>query len=136
MSCAGVPQIPQDRIRPWGDHVEAMSKKRPRAPKTGFDKDLDERTKDSAFAPEHNRARTDIHQLGAEEAADLLRVSRTYLVRLLREGVITSKTVGKRRVVQAADVLAFKQRRDARRRRGLRELSRMTQRFGGYDAEK
>jgi hypothetical protein len=33
------------------------------------------------------------------------------------------------------NVLAFKEERDKDRRAGLRELSRLTQDFGGYDAE-
>jgi hypothetical protein len=33
------------------------------------------------------------------------------------------------------DVLAFKETRDKDRRAGLRELSQMTQEFGGYDPE-
>lgn len=32
-------------------------------------------------------------------------------------------------------VLAFKAKRDAERREGLRELTRMTEEFGGYDRE-
>jgi hypothetical protein len=34
-----------------------------------------------------------------------------------------------------ADVLAFKENRARNRRAGLRELSQMTQEYGGYDPE-
>ncbi len=70
-----------------------------------------------------------------QQAADLLNVSRTYLVRLLDEGKIAFRKTGKHRRLRVQDVLEYKTKRDKDRRAALRELSQMTQDFGGYDAE-
>ena len=70
-----------------------------------------------------------------QQAADLLNVSRQYLVRLLEEERIPFRKTGKHRRLRIEDVLAFKEKRDKDRRAGLRELSQMSQEFGGYDAE-
>lgn len=74
-------------------------------------------------------------EVTTQQAADLLNVSRQYLVRLLDEGRIPFRKTGKHRRVRIEDVLSFKQTRDRDRRAGLRELSRMTEEFGGYDSE-
>ena len=74
-------------------------------------------------------------ELTTQQAADLLNVSRQYLVRLLDEGRIPFRKTGKHRRLRIDEVLEYKDRRDKDRRAGLRELSRMTQEFGGYDSE-
>ena len=74
-------------------------------------------------------------EVTTQQAADLLNVSRQYLVRLLDEGRIPFRKTGKHRRLRIEDVLRFKEKRDKDRRAGLRELSRMTQEFGGYDSE-
>ena len=75
-------------------------------------------------------------EVTSQQAADLLNVSRQYLVRLLDEGRIPFRKTGKHRRLRIEDVLTFKETRDKDRRAGLRELSRLTQEFGGYDAER
>jgi excisionase family DNA binding protein len=74
-------------------------------------------------------------EITTQQAADLLNVSRQYLVRLLDEGRIPFRKTGKHRRLRIEDVLTFKDSRDKDRRAGLRELSRLTQEAGGYDAE-
>lgn len=74
-------------------------------------------------------------EVTTQQAADLLNVSRQYLVRLLDEGRIPYGKTGKHRRLRIEDVLAFKEQRDKDRRAGLRELSRMTEEFGGYEPE-
>ncbi len=74
-------------------------------------------------------------EVTTQQAADLLNVSRQYLVRLLEEGRIPYRKTGKHRRLRIEDVLEFKEKRDKDRRAGLRELSRMTQEFGGYNSE-
>lgn len=74
-------------------------------------------------------------EVTTQQAADLLNVSRQYLVRLLDEGRIPFRKTGKHRRLRMQDVLAFKEQRDKDRRAGLRELSRLTEESGGYDAE-
>jgi excisionase family DNA binding protein len=74
-------------------------------------------------------------EVTTQQAADLLNVSRQYLVRLLDEKRIPFRKTGKHRRLRIEDVLEFKEKRDKDRRAGLRELSRMSQEFGGYQAE-
>jgi len=74
-------------------------------------------------------------EVTTQQAADLLNVSRQYLVRMLDEGRIPFRRTGKHRRLRVEDVLAFKEQRDRDRRAGLRQLSRLTQEFGGYDVE-
>jgi len=70
-------------------------------------------------------------ELTTQQAANLLNVSRQYLVRLLDEGRIPFRKTGKHRRLRIEDVLTFKETRDKDRRAGLRELSRVTQELGG-----
>ncbi len=74
-------------------------------------------------------------EVTTQQAADILNVSRQYLVRLLKEERMPFRKTGKHRRLRIEDVLAYKEQRDKDRRAGLRELSRLTQEFGGYDSE-
>jgi len=55
--------------------------------------------------------------------------------RLLDEDRIPFSKTGKHRRLRIEDVLVYKEQRDKDRRAGLRELSRLTQEFRGYDSE-
>ncbi len=72
-------------------------------------------------------------EMTTQQAADLLNVSRQYLVRLLDDGRIPFTKVGKHRRVRIEDVLAFREQRDRDRKAGLEELTRMSEELGGYD---
>jgi excisionase family DNA binding protein len=68
-----------------------------------------------------------------QQAADILNVSRQYLVRLLDEGKLPFDRTGKHRRLKIEDVLAYKQQRDRARDEKLDELTRLTEELGGYD---
>jgi excisionase family DNA binding protein len=61
-------------------------------------------------------------ELSTQEAADLLNVSRPYVIKLCETGVIPFTTVGRHRRVLFGDVAAYKAQRDAHRRAGVLEL--------------
>ena len=71
-------------------------------------------------------------ELTTQQAADLLNVSRQYLVRLLEANEIPYTKVGKHRRLRIEDVLAFKAKRDEDRRVRLDELTRLSEDLGGY----
>ena len=72
-------------------------------------------------------------ELTTQQAADLLNVSRQYLVRLLEAKRIPHTKTGKHRRLRIGDVLAFKERRDQDRRKTLDELTNLSEKFGGYE---
>ena len=72
-------------------------------------------------------------ELTTQQAADLLNVSRQYLIRLLDANELPfSRTGGKHRRLRIEDVLAYKAKRDREREEGLDELAALTQDMGGY----
>lgn len=69
-------------------------------------------------------------ELTPRQAAELLGVSRPYLVRLLKQGRIQSHSVGSHHRVSLGDVLAYKRERDQARREGLDKLAKRSQELG------
>lgn len=72
-------------------------------------------------------------ELTTQQAADILNVSRQYMVRLLEQGKLPHTKTGTHRRVRLDDLMGFKAARDAARLEGLDQLSALSQDYGGYE---
>lgn len=71
--------------------------------------------------------------LTTSQAAELLNVSRPFLIKLLDESAMPYTTVGTHRRIRLQDVMAYKARRDVERGETLAQLTRMSQDLGLYE---
>jgi len=76
----------------------------------------------------HNR------ELTTQQAADILNVSRRFLVKLLDEGAIPYIKVGSHRRIRFKDLIIYQEQRKVMRRQGLKELTQFLQEEGFYEA--
>lgn len=60
--------------------------------------------------------------LTTQEAADLLNVSRPYLIKLIKEEALDCEMTGTHRRLRLGDVLAYKEQRSQKRRDALQEM--------------
>jgi len=70
-----------------------------------------------------------------QQAADLLQVSRPYLIRLLEAGKIRYHLVGSHRRVRLGDLLDYKSTRDRLRKVNISEMVRVSESLGLYDSD-
>jgi len=61
--------------------------------------------------------------LTTQQAADILNVSRPFLISLLNKGEIEHEMVGRHRRIKAEALFAYKRARDEKRRKSLEELA-------------
>lgn len=71
-------------------------------------------------------------ELTTQQAADLLNVSRPYLISLLDAGKIAHRKVGKHRRVRVDSLLEFQRKDDHERHEAADELSKLNQDLGLY----
>ncbi len=67
-----------------------------------------------------------------QEAADILNVSRQYLVELLEAQAIPHTKVGTHRRIRLGDLMNYKNDRDAKRQEGLSKMTKKSQKLGLY----
>lgn len=72
-------------------------------------------------------------ELTTQQAANILNVSRPFLVKLLDEGAIPYIKVGSHRRIQFKDLIIDKEHRDRKRRKLLDQLIEMTEEAGLYE---
>lgn len=72
-------------------------------------------------------------EVTTQQAADQLNVSRPYVVKLIEEGALPSRKVGRFRRILQSDLAAFKRKDDAARKRVVDKLTAEAQELGmGY----
>ena len=79
-----------------------------------------------SIVPEHQ-------QLTTQRAANILGVSRPFLVRLVENGDIPFHMVGSHRRIYLRDLLDYKRRRDAARHEAIDNMARTEMESGTYD---
>ncbi len=87
---------------------------------------------DHARRGEPVRVIVDDEEITTQQAADLLNVSRPYLVGLVDRGEIPSRKVGARRRLKLVDVLLYREIDQARRLDAVKALAAEAQELGIY----
>ncbi|MEJ4098773.1 helix-turn-helix domain-containing protein [Corynebacterium mastitidis] len=72
-------------------------------------------------------------ELTTQQAADLLNVSRPYVVKLMDEGILPGHKVGTHRRIYASDLQEYRHQRDIAGRAAADELTALTEKLGLYE---
>jgi excisionase family DNA binding protein len=72
-------------------------------------------------------------ELTTQEAADLLNVSRPYLIKQIEAGELSHHKIGKHRRIHFNDLMAYKERIDRETAAALDEMVKISQELGLYD---
>lgn len=72
-------------------------------------------------------------EMTTQQAADILNVSRPYLIKLLEQGEIPCIKVGTHRRIRYQDLISYKQQRDTKRSNLLDDLIQESQDMGFYE---
>lgn len=72
-------------------------------------------------------------EMTTQQAADILNVSRPYLIKLLEQGEIPYIKVGTHRRIRHQDLISYKQQRDTKRSNLLDDLIQESQDMGFYE---
>jgi excisionase family DNA binding protein len=72
-------------------------------------------------------------ELTTKQAAEILGVSRPFLIRVLESGDIPYRRIGRHRRVLMKDVLSYKQTTQIKRKAAMDELIKVSEEIGGYD---
>lgn len=72
-------------------------------------------------------------ELSTQQAANLLNVSRPYLIKLLESGEIPYRKIGKHRKILAKDLYEYKTEIDAKRSQSLNELTALSEELNLYE---
>jgi excisionase family DNA binding protein len=70
-----------------------------------------------------------------QQAANILGVSRPFLIKLLEQGEIPYTKVGTHRRIYLKDLMNYKEKRDKQREEALDELINMTEELGLYELD-
>ncbi|WP_053960753.1 helix-turn-helix domain-containing protein [Sulfobacillus thermosulfidooxidans] len=77
----------------------------------------------------------DDKELTTQQAANLLQVSRPFLIKLLETGHIPYHTVGSHRRILLRDLMEYKQNRDRLRKDRIHQIVRLSESIGLYESE-
>jgi excisionase family DNA binding protein len=72
-------------------------------------------------------------EMTTQEAADILNVSRPYLIKLLEQNDIPHTKTGSHRRIKLRDLMDYKEKRDAQRSQSLNEIREMMEENGSFD---
>ncbi len=71
-------------------------------------------------------------EMTTQQAADMLGVSRPFFIKLLEQGAVQHRKVGRHRRIRVADLLAYRKQNQAARSAALDELTQIGQELGDY----